>query len=157
MHSKNWKNHLKKLLTLAEIPSFQKFLFYCPTAQMAEVMVQNLAYRATVYRTGVQMKTSKSHSEIIWHLHNSQFVVRLDIDQKILLQCNESISIISIFRKSLLFSTRIWTEIDLHESKYVLLTDVYNITVKFVDKMMKKGKFWKSWTFPRKKGRISMH
>jgi hypothetical protein len=43
---------LKKLLTLAEIPSFQKFLFYCPTAQMAEVMVQNVAYRATVYITG---------------------------------------------------------------------------------------------------------
>ena len=42
------KNHLKKLLTLAEIPSFQKFLFYCPIAQMAEVMVQNVAYRATV-------------------------------------------------------------------------------------------------------------
>ena len=50
--SKSWKNHLKKLLTLAEIPSFQKFLFYCPTAQMAEVMVQNVAYRATVYRIG---------------------------------------------------------------------------------------------------------
>ena len=47
--SKSWKNHLKKLLTFAEIPSFQKFLFYCPTAQMAEVTVQNVAYRATVY------------------------------------------------------------------------------------------------------------
>ena len=52
MVSKSWKNHLKKLLTLAEILSFQKFLFYCPTAQMAEVMVKNMAYRATVYRTG---------------------------------------------------------------------------------------------------------
>ena len=50
--SKSWKNHLKKLLTLAEILSFQKVLFYCPTAQMAEVMDQNVAYRATVYRTG---------------------------------------------------------------------------------------------------------
>ena len=40
------------MLTLAEIPLFQKILFYCQTAQMAEVMVQNVAYRATVYRTG---------------------------------------------------------------------------------------------------------
>ena len=55
--TKSRKNHLKKLLTLAEIPSFQKFLFYCPTAQMAEVMVQNVAYRATVYRTGLTSKT----------------------------------------------------------------------------------------------------
>ena len=53
--TKSWKNHLKKLLTLTEIPSFQKFLFYCPTAQMAEVMVQNVAYRATVYRAGERM------------------------------------------------------------------------------------------------------
>ena len=35
---------------------FQKFLFYCPTAQMAEFMFQNVAYRATVYRTGVKIK-----------------------------------------------------------------------------------------------------
>jgi hypothetical protein len=40
-----------------ESPSFQKFLFYCPTAQMAEVMVQNVAYRATVYRTGILAQT----------------------------------------------------------------------------------------------------
>ena len=26
---------------------------YCPTAQMAELMFQNVAYRATVYRTGI--------------------------------------------------------------------------------------------------------
>ena len=26
---------------------------YCPTAQMAEFMFQNMAYRATVYRTGI--------------------------------------------------------------------------------------------------------
>ena len=26
---------------------------YCPTAQMAEFMLQNVVYRATVYRTGV--------------------------------------------------------------------------------------------------------
>ena len=26
---------------------------YCPTAQMAEFMFQNVVYRATVYRTGI--------------------------------------------------------------------------------------------------------
>ena len=52
MPSKSWKNHLKKLLTLAEIPSFQKFSYSAQTAQMAEFMFQNVAYRATVYRTG---------------------------------------------------------------------------------------------------------
>ena len=38
-----------------EIPSFQKFFTYCPTAQMAEFMFQNMVYRATVYRTGVRL------------------------------------------------------------------------------------------------------
>ena len=37
----------------AEIPWFQKFFTYCPTAQMAEFMFPNVVYRATVYRTGV--------------------------------------------------------------------------------------------------------
>ena len=49
---KNEKKHPKKLHTQAEIPSFQKFSFYCPTAQMAEFMFPNVTYRATVYRTG---------------------------------------------------------------------------------------------------------
>ena len=29
---------------------------YCPTAQMAEFMFQNVVYRAIVYRTGVNTK-----------------------------------------------------------------------------------------------------
>ena len=33
---------------------------YCPTAQMVEVMVQNVAYRATVYRTGAKSRTEFS-------------------------------------------------------------------------------------------------
>ena len=37
----------------AEFPSFQKFFTYCPTAQMVEFMFPNVAYRATVYRTGI--------------------------------------------------------------------------------------------------------
>jgi hypothetical protein len=51
------KTTSKSCLPIAEIPSFQKFLFYCTTAQMAEVMVQNVAYRATVYRTGTVRKS----------------------------------------------------------------------------------------------------
>ena len=31
---------------------FHLLLTYCPTAQMAEFMCQNVVYRATVYRTG---------------------------------------------------------------------------------------------------------
>ena len=56
MPSKSWKNHLKKLLTLAEIPSFQKFFITAQTAKMADFMFQNMAYRATVYRTGVNLR-----------------------------------------------------------------------------------------------------
>ena len=40
------------MLTLAEIPSFQKFFITAQTAKMADFMFQNMAYRATVYRTG---------------------------------------------------------------------------------------------------------
>ena len=44
------------MLIEAEIPS-QKFFFYCPTAQMAEFMFPNMAYRATVYRTGLMTRS----------------------------------------------------------------------------------------------------
>ena len=57
MPSKSWKNHLKKLLTLVEIPSFQKFFITAQTAKMADFMFQNMAYRATVYRTGILSKS----------------------------------------------------------------------------------------------------
>ena len=43
---------MKKPPQKAEIPSFQKFSFSSPTAQKADFMLQNVAYRATVYRTG---------------------------------------------------------------------------------------------------------
>ena len=49
--SKNWKKHLKKLLTLAEIPSFQKFLFYCPIAS-DETPSWNFPARAEPSRAG---------------------------------------------------------------------------------------------------------
>ena len=58
--TKSWKNHLKKLLTLAEISSFQKFFITAQTAKMADFMFQNMAYRATVYRTGVFVQSLKS-------------------------------------------------------------------------------------------------
>ena len=48
----------QKVAYLAEIPPFQKFSFYYPTAQMAELMFPNVAYRATVYRTGGETMTS---------------------------------------------------------------------------------------------------
>ena len=65
--SKSWKNHLKKLLTLAEIPSFQKFSYSAQTARMAEFMFPNVVYRATVYRTGVVVCTSFSLEEQSLH------------------------------------------------------------------------------------------
>jgi hypothetical protein len=84
LSSKSWKNHLKKLLTLVEIPSFQKFLFYCPTAQMAEVIVQNVAYRATVYRTGVywfkkscQLEFFQLQTKQLTPLDKNKFIVIL--------------------------------------------------------------------------------
>ena len=40
------------MLTLAEIPSFQKFSYSAQTARMAEFIIPNVVYRATVYRTG---------------------------------------------------------------------------------------------------------
>ena len=36
---------------------------YCPTAQMAEFMFQNVVYRATVYRTGGLAKRKKENIE----------------------------------------------------------------------------------------------
>ena len=39
---------------------------YCPTAQIAEFMFQNVVYRATVYRTGVYtVITTETHQSII--------------------------------------------------------------------------------------------
>ena len=48
------------MLTLAEIPSFQKFFITAQTAKMADFIFQNMAYRATVYRTGCTTKKKGS-------------------------------------------------------------------------------------------------
>jgi hypothetical protein len=84
------KKTCKKLLTYAEIPSFQKFLLYCPTAKMAEFMFPNVAYRATVYKTGGKCTRLflKFDFEIdsVWHLfyyvshsvHAKAVVIKLD-------------------------------------------------------------------------------
>ena len=42
--------YLSRNLVVSEI--FHLLPTYCPTAQMAEFMFQNVVYRATVYRTG---------------------------------------------------------------------------------------------------------
>ena len=83
---KSWKNHLKKLLTLAEIPSFQKFFITAQTAKMADFMFQNMAYRATVYRTGVSGCDVFEKSETtIWVL-----IFAIDICQSITLSSKSS-------------------------------------------------------------------
>ena len=79
MPSKSWKNHLKKLLTLAEILSFQKFFITAQTAKMADFMFQNMAYRATVYRTGGKKRTlvlcdQETFFYNIFHMPLSKFV-----------------------------------------------------------------------------------
>ena len=43
--------HLSRKSVVSEI--FHLLPTNCPTAQMAEVMFQNVVYRATVYRTGM--------------------------------------------------------------------------------------------------------
>ena len=49
---KKLKKPPQKVAYLSSISVVSEISLYCPTAQMAEVMVQNVAYRATVYRTG---------------------------------------------------------------------------------------------------------
>ena len=43
--------YLDRNFVVSEI--FHLLPYYCPTAQMAEFMFQNVVYRATVYRTGI--------------------------------------------------------------------------------------------------------
>ena len=50
------KNHPKKIAYLSRNSVLQKFSFYCPTAQMSDFMIQNVANRTTVYRTGSNIK-----------------------------------------------------------------------------------------------------
>ena len=49
----------QKVAYLSRISVVSEIFPYCPTAQMAEFMFPNVAYRATVYRTGVIAKTKK--------------------------------------------------------------------------------------------------
>ena len=76
--SKSWKNHLKKLLTLAEIPSFQKFSVSSPTAQMAGFMFQNVAYRATVYRTGPIIPTLQTKNRPVTFISTGLIIETLE-------------------------------------------------------------------------------
>ena len=45
------KSH-QKVVYSSRISDVSEIFPYCPTAQMAEFMFPNVAYRATVYRTG---------------------------------------------------------------------------------------------------------
>ena len=51
MPTKSWKNHPKKLLRKTQI---HFFYLTAQTAQTEEFMFENVAYRPTVYRTGVK-------------------------------------------------------------------------------------------------------
>ena len=51
--SKSWKNHPQKLLRIPQIYFFLLTALTAQTAQTEELMFQNVAYRPTVYRTGV--------------------------------------------------------------------------------------------------------
>ena len=53
---KTRKKPPQKIAYLSRNSVFQKFSFYCPTAQMSDFMIQNVAYRTTVYRTGSNIK-----------------------------------------------------------------------------------------------------
>ena len=52
---KNLKNTLKSSILKQNFGRFRNFPWYSPTAQMAEFMLQNVAYRATVCRTGDEL------------------------------------------------------------------------------------------------------
>ena len=51
--SKSWKNHPQKLLRKTQIHFFSLLPWAAQTAQTEEFMFQIVAYRPTVYRTGV--------------------------------------------------------------------------------------------------------
>ena len=49
----SWKNHPQKLLRKTQIHFFSLTAWAAQTAQTEEFMFQNVAYRPTVYKTGV--------------------------------------------------------------------------------------------------------
>ena len=51
--AKSWKNHPQKLLRKTQIHFFFLTILSAQTAQTEEFMFQNVAYRPTVYRTGI--------------------------------------------------------------------------------------------------------
>ena len=54
--TKSWKNHPQKLLRKTHIRLFFLTAWAAQTVQIEEFMFQNVAYRPTVYRTGVTAK-----------------------------------------------------------------------------------------------------
>ena len=66
--SKDWKKHPQKLVRKTQI---HFFFLTANTAQMAqteEIMFQNVAYRPTAYRTGVESKYNIAHYFSFWLL-----------------------------------------------------------------------------------------
>ena len=57
MTTKSWKNHPKKLLRIPQIHFFSLTASSAQMAQTEEFIFQNVAYRPTVYRTGVASQT----------------------------------------------------------------------------------------------------
>ena len=56
LHPKSWKNHPQKLLRKTQIHFFSLLPWAAQTAQTEEFMFQIVAYRPTVYRTGVVIR-----------------------------------------------------------------------------------------------------
>ena len=54
----------QKVAYLSRISVVSEISPYCPTARMAEFMFPNLAYRATVYRTGAMTAKSEDFAHL---------------------------------------------------------------------------------------------
>ena len=60
--TKSWKNHPQKLLRKTQIHFFFLTASSAQMAQTEEVMFQNVVYRPTVYRTGLETLLSTVHN-----------------------------------------------------------------------------------------------
>ena len=62
MTTKSWKNHPQKLLRKIQILFFFLTAWAAKTAQTEEFIFQNVAYRPTVYRTGIWVNSKSQKS-----------------------------------------------------------------------------------------------
>ena len=61
---KNMKKSPPKVEYFSRISVISEIFHYCPTAQTVEFMFSNVAYRATVYRTGAPALAQKMEMEV---------------------------------------------------------------------------------------------